>query len=191
MTKKIKLLQELLNISCPMFDGSRQVNLLCAVNVKNDDDDDDDDDQQQERLPDMKIKDETLKYLSSLDKNDSFFLGVGFHKPHIPFHIPREYLDWHDLRNIHEVVNPDRSPNDQPSISWNPWMDVKKRDDMKSLNISFPYGKMPSLYARYIRHHYYAGIFFYVKRSRDSSTCGSLAIKSDADFLLLVVYFQP
>ena len=41
-----------------MYDGSHKINLLCAVNVDNGD-----------KLPDMKIKDETLKYLSSMKKS--------------------------------------------------------------------------------------------------------------------------
>lgn len=30
-----------------------------------------------------------------------------------------------------------------PSVSWNPWLDVKSRDDIKKLNITFPFGIMP------------------------------------------------
>ena len=58
-----------------MYDGSHKINVLCAVNIDNDD-----------KLPDMKIKDETLKYLSlqsslnNKNKSKNFFLGVGFHK---------------------------------------------------------------------------------------------------------------
>ena len=43
-----------------MYDGSHKINLLCAVTVDNATDD---------KLPDMKIKDETLKYLSSMKKS--------------------------------------------------------------------------------------------------------------------------
>ena len=27
-----------------------------------------------------------------------------------------------------------------PNVAWNPWMDLKKRDDIKKLNIEFPFG---------------------------------------------------
>ena len=74
--------QEIVNISCPMYDGRYGLNLLCAVDV--------DDGDFGQLLPDMKIKDEALKFLShSSTLNETFFLGVGFHKPHVPFHIPR------------------------------------------------------------------------------------------------------
>ena len=82
-----------------MYDGSRRMNLLCAVRLAANDDDD----TLEVVLPDMKIKDETLKFLSAmspLSPNNTFFLGVGFHKPHVPFHIPSGYLEQHDLKKF-------------------------------------------------------------------------------------------
>ena len=52
-------------------------------------------------------------------------------KPHIPFHIPRQYLDLHNLDKFNEPVNANRTEN-LPNIAWNPWMDLKKRDDIKA-----------------------------------------------------------
>ena len=138
------LIKEILNISCPTFDGRHQQNLLCAVDVDN----------WGQRLPDMKIKDEALNFLSSVDDDETFFLAVGFHKPHVPFHIPREYLDRHPLDNFYFNQS---MPKDLPAIAWNPWMDLKRREDVKKLNITFPYGRMPVDFAAYVRHHYYAG----------------------------------
>ena len=64
------------------------------------------------------------------NKRRSFFLGVGFHKPHVPFHIPHQYLDLHNLGKFNEPVNTNRTEN-LPNIAWNPWMDLKKREDIK------------------------------------------------------------
>ena len=82
------------------------MNLLCAVRT-----DDCEDDDTTVVLPDMKIKEETLKFLSKYSmsltgqaKNDAFFLGVGFHKPHVPFHIPAAYLEMHDLEKFHQCT---------------------------------------------------------------------------------------
>ncbi len=72
------------------------------------------------------------------------------------YRIPRQYLDLYNLADISEAENPMRPPG-LPPIAWNPWVDLRKREDIKALNISLPYGKMPSMFARYIRHHYYAG----------------------------------
>lgn len=34
-------------------------------------------------------------------------------------------------------------PLDLPLVAWNHWQDVRRRDDITSLNISFPFGRMP------------------------------------------------
>lgn len=80
--------------------------------------------------------------------------------------LPRQYLDLHDLNKFSiSSVNSNRTVN-LPSIAWNPWMDVKKRDDIKALDITFPFGRMPSRFTKYIRHHYYAGTTLVKMRSQ-------------------------
>lgn len=34
-------------------------------------------------------------------------------------------------------------PPHVPSSAWNPWLDLRQRDDVHALNISFPWGQMP------------------------------------------------
>lgn len=34
-------------------------------------------------------------------------------------------------------------PISLPPVAYNPWTDVRKRDDVQKLNISFPYGPIP------------------------------------------------
>ena len=80
--------------------------------------------------------------------------------------LPRQYLDLHDLNKFNiSSVNSNRTVN-LPSIAWNPWMDVKKRDDIKALDITFPFGRMPSRFTKYIRHHYYAGTRYTLVKMR-------------------------
>ena len=64
-----------------------------------------------------------------------------------------------DLKKFYKnsVKYPNKTEN-LPDVAWNPWMDLKKRQDIGVLNIDFPFGHMPSDYANYIRHHYYAGM---------------------------------
>ena len=69
----------------------------------------------------------------------------------------RQYLDLHDLEKFKQSGAYNRTVN-LPDVAWNPWMDLKKREDIKKLDIEFPFGQMPSRYANYIRHHYYAGV---------------------------------
>ena len=34
-------------------------------------------------------------------------------------------------------------PKGLPSVAYNPWTDIREREDVKALNISFPYGPVP------------------------------------------------
>lgn len=34
-------------------------------------------------------------------------------------------------------------PKKLPSVAYNPWMDIRQRDDVEALNVSFPYGALP------------------------------------------------
>lgn len=49
-----------------------------------------------EAYPDGKVKDKALKALTKLAaKEQPFFLGVGFIRPHLPFNAPKKYYDLH------------------------------------------------------------------------------------------------
>lgn len=43
-----------------------------------------------------------------------------------------------------------------PPVAYEPWDDIRWRDDIAALNLSFPYGYMPKWYAKKIRQSYYA-----------------------------------
>ncbi|MBM4152975.1 MAG: iduronate-2-sulfatase, partial [Kiritimatiellaceae bacterium] len=50
-------------------------------------------------------------------KDQPFFIGLGFHKPHDPFIAPKKYFDLYPKESIKLVVEPaDRSPRGQYSI---------------------------------------------------------------------------
>ncbi len=34
-------------------------------------------------------------------------------------------------------------PEHLKNVSWNPWTDIRERDDVKLLNVSFPFGPLP------------------------------------------------
>lgn len=51
-------------------------------------------------------------------------------------------IGYHPLQNISLPRNRWR-PSSMPAVAWNPWLDVKSRDDISKLNISFPFGNMP------------------------------------------------
>uniref|UniRef100_UPI0037E812BD iduronate 2-sulfatase n=1 Tax=Semicossyphus pulcher TaxID=241346 RepID=UPI0037E812BD len=136
---------------CKGEDGELHTNLLCAVNVK---------EQPGGTLPDLESADEAVRLLKSRANDDvPFFLAVGFHKPHIPFRIPQEFISLYPLDQMTLAPDPD-VPKLLPSVAYNPWLDVRKRDDVQKLNISFPYGPIPKDFQLRIRQYYYAAVSY-------------------------------
>jgi iduronate 2-sulfatase len=132
---------------CVGEDGEMQRNLLCPVIV---------DLQPESTLPDIQSAEKAREFLSE-EHDEPFFLGVGFYKPHIPFKFPAEYLDLHPIDNFKKDH---LRPIDLPDVAWNPYNDIRDRDDLRALNVSFPYGPVPSEFAARIRQHYYASVSY-------------------------------
>lgn len=119
---------------CPTASSNDlKMNLVCPVDVSK---------QPLGTLPDIEATNYTLNLLKKY--NFSFkplFLAVGFHKPHIPLKYPSKYLQLYPLSKI--SLAPNRSkPKKMPSVAWNPWCDLRKREDVQALNISFPFGQI-------------------------------------------------
>ncbi|XP_060532302.1 iduronate 2-sulfatase [Cylas formicarius] len=132
---------------CQNEDGSLGANLICPVIVNF---------QPFGTLPDIESLHEALHFLKKKNnKTIPYFLAVGFQKPHIPFKFPREYLDLYPLENIPLPQNRWR-PATLPEVAWNPWVDIRTRDDMKDLNIPFPYGPISDDALKKIIQCYYA-----------------------------------
>lgn len=54
----------------------------------------------------------------------------------------QEYLSLYPIEQMTLAPDPD-VPAALPPVAYNPWTDVRKRDDVQKLNISFPYGPIP------------------------------------------------
>ncbi|XP_078683798.1 iduronate 2-sulfatase-like [Branchiostoma floridae x Branchiostoma belcheri] len=137
---------------CPGPDGELHMNLVCPVDVNS---------QPLGSLPDIQSADYAVEFLqnvsasSQASQTQPFFLAVGFHKPHIPFKYPREFQDLYPLSTIHLAPDPSLPPN-LPTVAWNPFTDIRKREDVQTLNISFPYGPVPRQFQLLMRQSYYA-----------------------------------
>lgn len=55
---------------------------------------------------------------------------------------PQEYLTLYPLDQMTLAPDPD-VPERLPTVAYNPWTDIRKREDVQKLNISFPYGSIP------------------------------------------------
>lgn len=132
---------------CPSNDGGEpKMNLVCPVQVA---------DQPESTLPDIQSAEHAIHFLETYNLTQPFFLAVGFHKPHIPLKFPWEYLDLYRLDSMGLAPNR-KLPRKLPPVAWNPWTDLRDRDDVKDLNISFPFGPMPDYFQKLVRQGYYA-----------------------------------
>ncbi|XP_063530604.1 iduronate 2-sulfatase [Cydia strobilella] len=128
-----------------------QKNLICPVDVIS---------QPDHTLPDLQTLDYAVNILQERrNKSRPFLLAVGFHKPHIPLKYPQEYLDRVPIDKIRPPKHPNL-PKTMPTVAWHPWTDVRHRDDIARLNISFPFGTMPHEWTLKIIQSYYAAAIY-------------------------------
>ncbi|XP_073842292.1 iduronate 2-sulfatase [Musca autumnalis] len=137
---------------CPDKLGVLKRNLICPVDLQT---------QPYKTLPDIESLHEAKRFLQTRAKSKRpYFLALGFHKPHINFRFPKEYMR---IFNAHQFLNYTTDkfrPHDMPKVSWNPYTDLRKRDDVKRWHIPFPYGPMKKMQAAKIRQAYYAAVAY-------------------------------
>lgn len=63
--------------------------------------------------------------------------------------------EYHPIENVTLPANRWR-PSLLPTVAWNPWTDIRDRDDIAALNVSFPFGPMPDEMTKKIIQHYNA-----------------------------------
>ncbi|XP_050592811.1 iduronate 2-sulfatase isoform X3 [Bombus affinis] len=59
-----------------------------------------------------------------------------------------------------EVPEPYKWSKNVSSIAYNPWNDLRKREDIAALNLKFPWEKIPKSFARLIIQSYYASVTY-------------------------------
>lgn len=68
-----------------------------------------------------------------------------------------------------------------PAVAWNPWLDVKDRDDIAKLNISFPFGVLPDNVTTEIIRNYNAATSYI------DDLIGSLLEKIDKNKTIIIL----
>nr|CAD7409408.1 unnamed protein product [Timema cristinae] len=66
-------------------------------------------------------------------------------------HHPLESVQLPDVR---------QRPSALPTVAWNPWVDLRERDDIVALNLSFPFQPIPDWYGKLIKQSYYAAVTY-------------------------------
>ncbi len=108
------------------------------------------------KLADLAVK--SLKKLAIKAKSKKegehqpFFLGVGFHKPHLPFVAPKKYWDIYDRSKI-QMPYPLR-PKNAPDLAFAPWGELRSYSDIPEL------GPCDEPKTRELIHGYYACVSY-------------------------------
>lgn len=75
---------------------------------------------------DGQVADGAIKALRELKKDQPFFLGVGFHKPHLPFVAPKKYFDLYDPDTLPLTDTPS-PPLNGPTIARHSSFELRTR----------------------------------------------------------------
>lgn len=113
-------------------------------------------------LPDIESTNHAIDILHQAYRNATkspFFIAIGYHKPHIPFMFPYQYLQYHDIKKFNHP-NDYYKPHDLPAVAWATFNDLRKRNDVKGLNLSYPFGTFDEEFSMKARQHYYASVTY-------------------------------
>jgi iduronate 2-sulfatase len=88
------------------------------------------------------------------DREEPFFMMVGFHKPHTPFNAPKKYWDLYKREEIPLAKYPYPPINAPEKFAVHPWRYFRSFKDMPQE------GPMPDFQARELKHAYYACISY-------------------------------
>ena len=104
---------------------------------------------------DGRIANKAVAALQKLkDRDEPFFLAVGFWKPHAHFNAPKRYWDMYDRKKIDPPANPN-PPKDVPEIALH-----DSREIMRGFKNARPGGKLTQEDVITLRHGYYAAISY-------------------------------
>ena len=111
-----------------------------------------------EGYPDGLTADLAMQKLKELaGKDQPFFLGVGFFKPHLPFNAPKKYWDFYDESKISLTPSPEIPNNMNPaSLHESEEFNSYKLGDEKA-SLSKP---VSDTYARKLKQGYYSGVSY-------------------------------
>lgn len=91
-------------------------------------------------------------------KQQPFFFGIGFYRPHLPFNAPKKYWDLYDPSQLPLSPNP-FLPKDAPSMAANQNRELRGYRDFNSAPRPQE-GTLPEADARRLRHGYFASVSY-------------------------------
>ncbi len=104
------------------------------------------------KLVDGQIADRAVVALRA-EKDKPFFIGVGFHRPHMPFVAPKKYWDLYDPKDIKLAPNP-YLPKGAPEFASNDASEVRRYKDVPKT------GPLSDELSRNLIHSYLASVSY-------------------------------
>lgn len=101
---------------------------------------------------DGKVADAAVEMIRQL-KDSSFFLAVGFRRPHLPFSAPKKYWDLYDDSQI-PLPSPEGAPEASPPIALHGGIELRGYTDIPTS------GPIPRSKIRQLRHGYFASVSY-------------------------------
>jgi arylsulfatase A-like enzyme len=99
---------------------------------------------------------DTLKRLK--EKNQPFYLALGYYRPHLPFVAPKKYWDLYDRNNLTLASNPSL-PENAPIMAMNSMYELRGCYDLQFVKHPSGY-RLPEATARILKHGYYASVSY-------------------------------
>lgn len=97
--------------------------------------------------------------LDALSKRDEpFFFGLGYYRPHLPFNVPKPYWDLYSREAI-ELAEHDMPPLGAPPIAMNNMRELRGYADFGDCDHPLE-GQLHSDDARLLRHGYFASVSY-------------------------------
>jgi iduronate 2-sulfatase len=97
------------------------------------------------------------------EPNQPFFVAVGFHKPHLPFVFPEEFLASYPAGSVQLPPNM-FAPDGMPAIAWQSWGETRSYADITALGLSgapnSSDGGMPAAKTLELRRAYYSAVSY-------------------------------
>ncbi len=98
------------------------------------------------------------KLVELKEKNQPFFFGIGYYRPHLPFNAPKKYWDMYDAEDIPEAEF-SQVPVGGPVMAINNMRELRGYSDFKGVPHPFDGGVSPAD-AHRLKHGYYASVSY-------------------------------
>jgi iduronate 2-sulfatase len=92
------------------------------------------------------------------ERNQPFFLAVGFYRPHLPFVVPRKYWDLYNRDSIPPARSPGL-PTDMPPMAINSMYELRGYDGFDHVRHPLE-GSLTPRESRLLKHGYYASVSY-------------------------------